>query len=346
MNREYKILKRQEYRLGDYKIVPIREQDKYKIMQWRNEQMYHLRQQKPLTKQEQDNYFNTVINKLFEQKFPKQILFSFLYKNQCIGYGGPVHIDWQNKSAEISFLMQTELEKNDFEKNWSVFLNLIEKVAFNELKLHKIYTYAYDLRPHLYPVLENAGFVLARRLKNAYEIDNQNIDIVIHEKINPADKITFRKVKASDINLLFNWANDEEVRKQSFSTGKIDFETHKIWFQNKLKNKNSIMYIAEIDNTPFSLIRFDKENDHAVIGILLDKNWRGKSLSVPVLKKATELFQQKNPLPVYAYIKETNTPSIKAFKHAGYIFHKKQKLKNSVIHWYIKKTPNNNDNNN
>ncbi len=336
MKRKYKVLKHREYQSNDYKIVPLRHQDKYKIMQWRNEQLYHLRQKNPLTKQEQDRYFNTVIKDLFIQEQPGQILFSFLHKDKCIGYGGLVHIDWQEKSAEISFLMETGLEKEYFEKNWAVFLKLIEKVAFNDLKFHKIFTYAYDLRPRLYPVLDNAGFVLAKRLKKQYKIDNQKIDIVIHEKINPADQITLRKVTASDLNLLFDWANDEEVRKQSFSTGKIDFETHKIWFQNKLKSKKSQMYIAEIDRNPVALIRFDMEKDHAVIGILIDKKWRGKSLSVPVLKKATGLFQKKHPLPVHAYIKQKNIASIKAFQNAGYIFHNKQTFRNTIVHCYIK----------
>ncbi len=336
MKRKYKVLKQREYRDGAYKIVPIRNMDKYKIMQWRNEQIYHLRQQKPITKQEQDQYFNTEVKSLFEQEQPEQILFSFLHQNRCIGYGGLVHIDWDQKSAEISFLMQTELEKDFFEKNWLIFLKLIEKVAFTGLNLHKIYTYAYDLRPHLYPVLEKSGFIMVKRLEKTYQINSQSFDVVIHEKINPADKIIFRKVNSSDLKLLFVWANEQEVRKQSFQTGKIDFETHKYWFQNKLNDKNSVMYIAEIDQTPISLIRFDIENKRAVIGILIDKNWRGKSLSTPILTKATKIFQQKHPIPVYAYIKQSNLASIKAFKQAGFRYQNKIIIKNINSYCYRK----------
>jgi len=336
MSREYKILKQQEFQAGDYKIVPIREQDRYKIMKWRNEQMYHLRQQKTLTKKDQDEYFEKVIKKLFELEYPEQILFSFLHQNECIGYGGLVHIDWKEKTAEISFLMQTELESDFFETNWFQFLKLIEKVAFNDLKLHKIFTYAYDLRPHLYPVLEKSGFILSKRLKKQYEIDHQKIDIVIHEKINPSERLRFRKVQKEDIELLFNWANDEEVRKQSFKTDKIDFETHKNWFQNKINDKNSQMYIAEIDSNPVSLIRFDKKQEYAVISILIDRKWRGKTLSVPILINITEIFHQEHHLPVYAYIKQNNTASIKAFENAGFIFQNETVINNINSYCYIK----------
>ena len=66
-----------EYNVGDFKIVPIRYEDRLIIMKWRNEQMYHLRQDKPLTEKSQENYFNGTLARLFDQEKPNQILFSF-----------------------------------------------------------------------------------------------------------------------------------------------------------------------------------------------------------------------------------------------------------------------------
>lgn len=48
--RKYKCLNQQEFEYGEYQLVPIRHKDRYDIMQWRNEQIYHLRQAEPLTK--------------------------------------------------------------------------------------------------------------------------------------------------------------------------------------------------------------------------------------------------------------------------------------------------------
>ena len=56
--RKYKCLLYNEYKLNDYSLVPIRNEDKLLIMQWRNEQMFHLRQPKPLTIKDQENYFD------------------------------------------------------------------------------------------------------------------------------------------------------------------------------------------------------------------------------------------------------------------------------------------------
>lgn len=181
---EYKILKNNIFQQGDLKLVPIRYQDRYDIMKWRNEQMYHLRQAQPLNEAAQDNYFKEVVSKLFEQEKPAQILFSYLQDDVCIGYGGLVHINWIDKNAELSFIMNASLEENYFEFHWANYIALIEKVAFEELKLHKIYVYAFNLRPHLYIALENNGFNKDAQLKEHCFYNGKFIDVIIHEKRN------------------------------------------------------------------------------------------------------------------------------------------------------------------
>lgn len=188
MARDYKILNKQTFINKDCAIVPLRSEDRYKIMKWRNEQMFHLRQSKPLTKSDQDNYFDTVIKKLFLEDQPHQLLFSYLHNKTCIGYGGLVHINWVDKNAEISFIMDTELEKKYFSKHWKIFLSLIEEVAFDELKLHKIFTFAYDLRPHLYEPIEESGFQKEAILKRHIFFNGEYKNVVIHSKFNSSKK--------------------------------------------------------------------------------------------------------------------------------------------------------------
>lgn len=182
--RSYRCLDKQVYTVSKYSIVPIRDEDKYDIMKWRNEQIYHLRQQQPLTKEQQESYFNTTVASLFEQDKPGQILFSYLENDRCIGYGGLVHINWADKYAEISFIIDTSLEKDFFELHWTTYLSLISQAAFDGAGLHKIFTYAFDLRSHLYKAVEAAGFKEEARLKEHCFFDGKYIDVVIHSKIN------------------------------------------------------------------------------------------------------------------------------------------------------------------
>ena len=82
----YKSLNNQVFQKDSYKIIPIRFEDRMTIMKWRNEQIYHLRQAKLLTSEDQEDYFKNVVASLFEEEKPNQILFSYLKDNVCIGY--------------------------------------------------------------------------------------------------------------------------------------------------------------------------------------------------------------------------------------------------------------------
>ena len=181
---KYSCLSQNELQNGLFKIIPIRYEDRNKIMNWRNEQMYHLRQNVKLTKEDQENYFKKVVSELFDQEQPNQILFSFIENSVCIGYGGLVHISWIDKNAEISFVMNSKLENEYFCKYWTIFLKLIEQVAFKELNFHKIFTYAFDSRPKLYRALELCDFQKEAILKNHCFFKGVYKDVIIHSKFN------------------------------------------------------------------------------------------------------------------------------------------------------------------
>lgn len=317
--RVYKCLHTNRFQFDDFHIEPIRHEDRLEIMTIRNEQLYHLRQAKPLTIEDQDNYFNSVVNALFNQENPSQLLFSLFEKNEFIGYGGLVHINWIDKNAEISFVMKTALEKENFSKYWSNYLKLIEQVAFNDLNFHKIFTYAFDLRPHLYDVLESCQFKEEARLKEHCFFEGNFLDVVYHSKINT--NISFRKPTENDLELYFDWANDKNVRMNSYQSNEISLEQHSQWFLNKLKDDSCFMYLFEnhIGN-PIGQVRIQKQNEQeAVIGISNDEKHRGKGYATKMLVAATENFLNENPsCLVNAFIKVENTASEKAFQKAGF----------------------------
>ncbi|MDA9349678.1 GNAT family N-acetyltransferase, partial [Polaribacter sp.] len=127
--KKYKVLNQNIFSKGEFKIIPIRFEDRIDIMNWRNEQMYHLRQSSKLTQEDQDSYFQKVINPLFSKERPKQLLFSYLRKEKLIGYGGLVHVNWVERTAEVSFIMKTSLERDEFDLHWSTYLSMLKKIA-------------------------------------------------------------------------------------------------------------------------------------------------------------------------------------------------------------------------
>ena len=324
----YKALNDQIFSENDFKIVPIRFEDRLDILKWRNEQVYHLRQDKPLTVENQEAYFSNVVSKLFEQEQPNQLLFSFLEGDRCIGYGGLVHINWIDKNAEISFIMNTSLEKELFKSHWTTYLKLIEKLAFDDLKLHKIFTYAFDIRPHLYPVFENVGFTKDAVLKDHCYFDGEYKDVVIHSKIKMEEEtLEIRNANIKDVDLLFRWSNDELVRKQSFVSNAIPYEGHCNWYNAKLEDENSIMFILEINAIPAGVVRFDLNEESATIGISIDENFRGKGFGQTFIELGVNEYFIENELPVLASIKKDNIASIKSFVKAGFTFFREEEIK-------------------
>ena len=329
----YQALSQNKFTNKEASIVPIRYQDRQLIMKWRNEQMYHLRQKTPLTEQNQEDYFKNVVSKLFSENKPSQLLFSYLINDELAGYGGLVHIDWDAKKAEISFIMNTELETEHFDFHWSTYLPLIEEVGFSELGFNTLFTYAYDLRPHLYKTLERNEYQLKSHLKNEIEIDGEMKDVLIHEKNNP---VSLRLADSGDTDLLFHWSNDPLTRSQSYNDETISLETHTTWFSGKLKNEDSTIYILQHNDIPCGVVRFEKNEDHAVIGISVSPDYRGRRLAKPMLNLACSEYLLKNPIPIYAYIKTSNSASIKSFQRAKFSYNKEIEMHGSPSVLYIR----------
>jgi UDP-2,4-diacetamido-2,4,6-trideoxy-beta-L-altropyranose hydrolase len=134
--------------------------------------------------------------------------------------------------------------------------------------------------------------------------------------------MTLRRARADDIRLLWEWANDPDVRAASFSSAPISWETHIAWFEEKFHHSGSIILIAESeDGTPFGQIRFDPRPDHeAELNVSLAKEKRGCGLAVPMIQRALgDLFASTDCNRVHAFVKPENIPSMRVFEKAGFV---------------------------
>lgn len=151
-----------------YRLVAIREEDMESIRLFRNAQIDVLRQNAPISKEEQSYYYTSVIAPLFSEEFPSQVLFSFLLENAFMGYGGLTYIDWVNKRAELSFLVNPDIAANvdDYKRAFSAFLALLFPIAFRDLSLHKLVSETFDFRESTRVVLEENGFKKEGQLRD------------------------------------------------------------------------------------------------------------------------------------------------------------------------------------
>ncbi|MEE2723161.1 MAG: GNAT family N-acetyltransferase [Bacteroidota bacterium] len=314
--KKYKCLNKQVFVIDEFQLVPIRYKDRYKIMKWRNDQIYHLRQKDILTKSKQDLYFGNVVSKQFDLEKPDQLLFSFLKEDVCIGYGGLVHLNWTERNAEVSFVMDTNQEALNFVHLWNIFLTLLKQVIFKYLSFHKIYTYAYDLRPKLYDALSQSGFKFEGRLKDHCLVDSKFHDVLYHSCINPIDSLRIRRVKKEDSIVLFEWSNDPLVRRNAFDSKKIDWDSHEKWFQNKLLDNNCKIFIFENkQGHPVGQVRLDYLDKKWLIDYSIDQFFRGLGLGKKIISKAINMIDKGTFM---AMVKHKNQASIKTFLNLGF----------------------------
>jgi hypothetical protein len=178
----YKTLKKAEFSLNGRTIVPLREIDMADIKLWRNQQREVLRQNNELTDQDQLEYYANQVVPGFSQSQPGSMLFSYLERGLCIGYGGVTNIDWAGKSAELSFLMETRRSKDArlYRNDFITFIDLMKDVTFRELRFVRLLTETYDFRAAHIAILEDSGFILRERRKHAVTRYGRACDSLIH----------------------------------------------------------------------------------------------------------------------------------------------------------------------
>lgn len=331
---KYICLQHQEQHLGDYSIVPLRYEDRFSIMKWRNEQIYHLRQARPLTEDDQQRYFDNVVSKLYDNPKPDQILFSYLEKGVCIGYGGLVHINWIDRNGEISFIMDTQLEAEHFAEHWSNYLTMLKAVAFDDLGLHKIYTYAFDLRPHLYTMLETNGYKREATLKGHCLFNGEYKDVVLHSLWNDRYEVINYVDCTREQNLdILALRNRDDVRSWMVNPEVISEENHFRFVENLKGNPNRLYYAIYKNDMLVGTYNLTNEGEGIwERGIIANPSTQGTG--------QTEKWERQilSSLPseikaVSAKVKQDNMRSIKYHEKLGY---KEQSRDNEYIYCILR----------
>ena len=138
--------------------------------------------------------------------------------------------------------------------------------------------------------------------------------------------ITFRKATEEDVKKTHIWSNEDLVRQNSFHSDSISFEDHQEWFFNKLADDKTLFLIGQFFDDDAVVIRIEKQAEYSLIGISVSKEFRGKKLATSFLIKSAKYYFKQNSLPILAYIKTENTPSIKSFEGAGFKFYKEDMI--------------------
>jgi len=96
--------------------------------------------------------------------------------------GGLVHIDWEHRRAEISFLLDDARAGDDarYAKEFLAFLQLVRQLGFDDLKLHRLFTETYAMRTHHISVYDSFGLQLEGVLRDHVRIGDKYVHSLIH----------------------------------------------------------------------------------------------------------------------------------------------------------------------
>ena len=133
-------------------------------------------------------------------------------------------------------------------------------------------------------------------------------------------KIYLRKAEWVDVDLLFEWANDSEVRNNSFNTANIACEEHKRWFRGCMQDENVDIYICYLDAEPIGQIRLNYNNETAIISYSIAKKYRGQGFGRAIIRliEAEVVSTRPDITFLNGSVKRDNIASQRIFENNGY----------------------------
>ena len=140
-----------------------------------------------------------------------------------------------------------------------------------------------------------------------------------------------RQATIDDCLTYFEWANDAEVRANSFSTNPIGLNVHIDWFKNKIEANDQLWVLTksvsdtkhfsetgcecECHQTPVGQIRLQKHDLYTEIHYSIAKEHRGQGNGTIIIKEAMKHITK---WPVIAQVKQSNKASRIIFDKLGF----------------------------
>jgi RimJ/RimL family protein N-acetyltransferase len=147
-----------------------------------------------------------------------------------------------------------------------------------------------------------------------------------------------RRATINDAKLLFEWANDDEVRSTAVVKKDIEWDEHINWLTNKLQSNQSYIYILTDDQKEnIGVVRFDKDDDTFVISYSIDKLYRKKGMGLLILQLGFKKISRIAPQCKFrASVQTDNIASNKIFEKLGFRLENTEIIKKHVFNIYYK----------
>ncbi len=131
--------------------------------------------------------------------------------------------------------------------------------------------------------------------------------------------LSLRPAEEADRRLLYEWANDPDVRASGFHPEPIPWETHVRWFAARLADPDSHLFIAELAGDPVGQIRLEVSSGVAEVHVSLDRDARHRGLAPPLIQLGCEALARDGRVAEFrARVRADNAASLRSFRSAGF----------------------------
>lgn len=155
--------------------------------------------------------------------------------------------------------------------------------------------------------------------------DGRGLGRLLTSMLGPNQGLRLRPTTLADEDLYLAWANEPEVRRQSFNTETIPLEQHQCWFRRRLQSPDALLRVfVDVEGLPLGQIRFERTSTEplrAIIGFSLDPVARGYGLASKLLQIGLVELARQWGCQVHAYgeVRTANPASARAFLRAGFV---------------------------
>lgn len=148
-------------------------------------------------------------------------------------------------------------------------------------------------------------------------------------------KVYLSKARWEDVDLLFEWANENDVRENSFNSEKINYENHKKWFKRCLADQDIDNFICYLDSNPVGQIRLEYHNGEAVINYSIVKNYRGQGFGGRIIKliESEIILSRPEILFLIGRVKCDNIASQRIFENNNYLKKQVDESTEGYVYW-------------
>lgn len=133
-------------------------------------------------------------------------------------------------------------------------------------------------------------------------------------------KVRLRKADASDMDLLFQWANDPVTRQNAFHTKQITYEEHIKWFHRMLSDKKQVQYICMNGMEAIGQVRLSIHDTIAEIDYSVAPSVRGNGYGRKIIELTCDMVKVNHPEihKLVGQVKYGNHSSEKCFQRNGF----------------------------